>query len=388
MSGERLERLTETLQGYVDRGEVAGSVAMVLRGGQVVYLRAFGQRDMESGAGMATNSIFRIASQSKAIISTAIMMLQEEGKLLIGDPLSRYIPEFAETQVAVARDGGGYDLVPGRPITLRHLLTHTAGIGYGGGLARDLWTEAGFQAWYFANKSEPIQETVARIGGLPLDGQPGDEFIYGYSTDILGAVVEVASGMPLDEFVQTRIFDPLQMEDTHFFLPPSKRDRLATVYEGGRPSRPLARSEGGFWRGQGDYVEGPRASFSGGAGLLSTADDYATFLQMMLNGGEFNGQRLLSPTTVDLMIANHIGDIQLIPGWGFGLGFHVVDDPGAVGKPGGVGEFGWSGAYHTTFWVDPQNDLVVVYFTQLLQSGGIDDDEKLRALVYQAIVSR
>ncbi len=386
MSSDRLGRLSETLQGYVDRNELAGSVAIVVRRGKLAYLEAFGRQDIEAELEMRTDSIFRIASQTKAIVSTAIMMLQEEGKLLIGDPVSDYIPEFAETRVALAREDRGYDLETGRPITLRHLLTHTSGISYGTGPGREAWDRAGFQQWYFADKDEPIGETVARMASLPFDAQPGERWIYGYSIDILGVVVEKASGMSLDAYLRTHIFEPLSMNDTHFYLPNNWEDRLAAVYgrtEGGGLTRA---TDSGAWAGQGAYVTGPRKSFSGGAGLLSTAPDYARFLQMLLNGGALEGQRLLSPTTVNLMTENHIGSMPFRPGQGFGLGFSIVTDLGNRGLPGSVGEFGWRGAYHSTYWVDPENDLVVVYLTQLRPTGGIDDQAKLRTLIYQSII--
>ncbi len=386
MSSERLDRLTETLQGYIDREEVAGSVAIVVRDGKIAYLKAFGHQDIEARLPMRADSIFRIASQSKAIVSTAIMMLQEEGKLVIGDPLSRYIPEFANTQVAVPREDGDYDLEDGRPILLRHLLTHTSGISYGTGPARDLWDAAGFQQWYFADKDEPIGDSVARMAGLPFDAQPGERWIYGFNIDILGAVVEKASGMPLDEYLRTKLLQPLGMYDTHFYLPPAKQNRFATVYGRGSGGSLERAADTGEWAGQGAYMEGPRMSFSGGAGLLSTASDYARFLQMLLNGGELDGVRVLSPTTVKLMTRNHIGDIDFRPGQGFGLGFSIVTDLGARGTPGSVGEFGWGGAYHSTYWADPEEDLAVVYLTQLRPAGGVDDMAKLRNLVYQAIV--
>ena len=387
MSSARLERLTATLQGYVDRSELAGGVAIVVRRGNVAYLRAFGQRDRESGQPMRTDSIFRIASQTKAIVSTAILMLQEEGRLLIGDPVSQYIPEFEQTMVAVPRADGGYDLAKGRPILLRHLLTHTSGISYGTGPARDQWERAGFTQWYFADKNEPIGAAVVRMASLPFDAQPGERWIYGFNIDILGAVVEKASGLPLDEYLRTRIFEPLGMRDTHFYLPTDKRDRLATVY-GAAAGGGLDRAEdSGDWNGQGAYVDGPRKSFSGGAGLLSTASDYARFLQMLLDAGELDGARLLSPTTVRLMTEDHLGDIPFPrSGQGFGLGFSVVTDLGDRGTPGSDGEFGWGGAYHSTYWADPEEDLAVVYLTQLRPTGGIDDMNKLRTLVYQAIV--
>jgi CubicO group peptidase (beta-lactamase class C family) len=386
MSSERLERLGENLQAYVDRGEMAGSVAIIVRHGKVAYLEAFGQQDIEAGREMATDSIFRVASQTKAIVTTAIMMLQEEGKLLISDRLANYIPEFAQTTVAVAREDGGYDIETGRAITLRHLITHTSGISYGTGPASAEWDKAGFQQWYFADKDEPIAKTVARMASLPLDAQPGERWIYGYNIDILGAVVEKVSGMALDAYLQSHIFDPLSMNNTHFYLPNDKRDQFTAVYGRTRGGKLTRAEDSGAWAGQGAYVDGPRTSFSGGAGLLSTASDYARFLQMLLNGGTLDGRRLLSPTTVKLMGQNHMGDIPFRPGQGFGLGFSVVTDAGERGVPGSVGEFGWGGAYHSTYWVDPVNDLLVVYLTQLRPSGGIDDREKIRTLVYQAVI--
>ena len=385
LSAERLDRLTEAMQGYVDDGGLAGAVVLVARRGRVAYFRSFGHRDIEARSPMAEDAIFRIASQTKAIVSTAVLLLQEEGRLLIWDPVGRYLPEFARTQVAVANDGGGYDVVDARGrITIRQLLTHTSGVSYGTGPASDRWESAGIQGWYFADREEPVGTTIARVATLPFDAHPGAQWIYGYSTDILGALVEAVSGQPLDEFLRTRIFEPLGMEDTHFYLPVDKRDRLTTVYSA--TSDGLERAPNpGRQVGQGAYVDGPRASFSGGAGLLSTATDYARFLQMMLDGGELEGTRLLSRKTVELMTTNHLTDQPFRPGQGFGLGFSIVEDVGARGLPGSKGEFGWGGAYHSTYWVDPVEELVVVYLTQLIPARGLDDQGRLRALVYQAI---
>jgi len=385
LSSERLARLTSTLQAYVDEGRLPGAVALVLRDGQVAYSEAVGMRDRESGDPMRTDAIFRIASQSKALISVGIMILQEEGALLISDRVSKYIPAFDKTTVAVPREAGGYDVVDARrPITLRDLLTHTAGIGYGGGPGGDRWEAAGITGWYFAHRDEPIRATVDRMPALPFPSQPGEAWVYGYNTDILGAVIEAASGQPLDVFLRERIFGPLDMRDTYFYLPPEKAGRLAVVYNGGAS---LERApDGPGMTTQGQYVEGPRKSFSGGAGLLSTARDYGRFLQMLLNGGELGGKRMLSPTSVDLMTRNHSGDLFPAPGQGFGLGFEVREDVGAAGEPGSVGEFGWGGAYHSTYWVDPVEDLVVVYFTQVIPAPGLDDHAKLRALVYASIM--
>ena len=385
VSSERLERLDSAMQDYVDRDRLAGAVVLVARKGQVVYHKAFGKRDIESDAAMTTDAIFRIASQSKALVSAGVMILQEQGKLLISDRLAAHIPEFASTTVAVENDEGAYDLEPSRrPILLRDLLTHTAGISYGNGTARDRWAAAGIQGWYFADREEPVGDTVARMAALPFEAHPGERWVYGYNTDILGAVIERASGQSLDEFLKEHLLEPLDMRDTHFYLPESKADRLTTVYSASANGLERA-PDPGHMVGQGHYLNGPRVSFSGGAGLLSTARDYARFLQMMLNGGTLDGRRVLSRKTVELMTTDHLDGIDFRPGQGFGLGFYVVKDVGARGVPGSVGEFGWGGAYHSTYWVDPAEELVVAYMTQLRPAGGLDDHTRLRALVYQAI---
>ena len=387
LSSERLKRLSEALKGYVKEGKLPGGVVLVARRGKVAYVEAFGQRDREAGAPMREDSIFRIASQTKALVSVGVMMLQEEGRLLISDPVGKYLPEFRETTVAVPKQGGGYEVVKAkRPITIRDLLTHTSGVGYGGGVARDRWEAAKITGWYFADRDEPVGATVARMAALPFDAQPGERWNYGYSTDILGALVERVSGQTLDEYLRARVLEPLGMKDTHFYLPESKADRFAVVYSA-KESGGLERApEPGGMVGQGAYVKGPRKSFSGGAGLLSTANDYARFLSMLLNGGELDGKRLLSRKSVELMTVDHLDGKPYQAGQGFGLGFSVVKDLGARGQPGSVGEFGWGGAYHSTYWVDPKEQLVVVYFTQVIPARGLDDHDKLRALVYQAIV--
>jgi CubicO group peptidase (beta-lactamase class C family) len=386
LSSARLQRLTSTFDGYVRDGKLAGAVVLVTRRGKVAYSHAFGQRDLESHASMKEDAIFRVASQTKALVSVGALMLQEEGKLLISDPVGKYIPEFQKTKVAVLR-AGGYDVVDAkRPITIHDLLTHTSGASYGDGPAKDLWEKAGITGWYFANRDEPVAATVTRMAALPFDSQPGEKYVYGYSTDILGVVLERASGQPLDEFLRTRLFEPLKMNDTHFYLPPGKVSRLATVYSAKDGKLERAPTEGTM-ASQGAYVEGPRKSFSGGAGIVSTASDYARFLQMMLGGGELDGVRILGRKTVELMTVDHLPDnVEHNPGQGFGLGFSVLKDLGQRGSPGTIGEFGWGGAYHSTYWVDPKEQMVVVYFTQLLPSGGLDDHGKLRALVYQALV--
>ena len=390
LSPERLERLSKAMQTYVDKEMLPGAVVTVARRGKIAYQEAFGQRDIEAELPMRTDTIFRIASQTKAIVSVGIMVLQEQGALLISDPVGKYLPEFRETTVAVANEEGGYEIAPAqRSITIHDLLTHTAGIGYGGGVAADRWENAGITGWYFSDRDEPIGATVARMAGLPFESQPGEAWVYGYSTDILGVIIEVVSDQSLDRFLQTRILSPLGMTDTHFYLPPSKRNRLAAVYSAHETDGLSRAPDPGGMVGQGAYVDGPRKSFSGGAGLLSTADDYTRFLQMLLNGGTLDGKRILGRKTVELMTVNHIGGLRpefFNSGRGFGLGFSIILDVGKFGMPASYGEFGWSGAYHSTYWVNPEEELVVTYMSQVRPATGLDDHARLRALVYQAIV--
>jgi len=396
LAPDRLVRVDQALQQYVDENRVVGVVALVLRDGKPVYERAFGWRDKEAGRRMTADTIFRIASQTKAITSAAVLMLVEEGKIGLNDPVGRFIPTFTNTTVAVRNApgsgpliGSGVSFVPAtRPITIRDLLTHTAGISYGtqnhiAALyeAKGLGPAAGL-GWYTADKNEPICETMERLGTLPFVAQPGEAFVYGYNTDILGCVVERASGVALDEFIRRRITDPLGMHDTHFFLPPGKRDRLAVVYASGSDGRAVRAPEGS--KGQGHYVEGARRSFAGGAGLLSTARDYARFLEMIRNGGALNGVRLLAPRTVLLMTTNQIGALHSPNGLGFGLGFQTTDRYGANGMDS-VGAFGWGGAYGTMYRVDPQARLSLLLMIQLVPNT-TDIREKFPTLVYQALV--
>ena len=386
-SDVRLERLSELLNSYSEQQRISGGVALVLRDGKAVFFESFGKRDVEADADMPKDAIFRIASQTKAIVSVGVLVLQEEGHLLISDPVSKYLPEFANTKVAVRYDDGGYDVVDSkRQITIRDLLMHTAGIGYGWGVAADQWKEAGIQGWYFADRDEPIRETVRRIATLPMDDHPGEKFVYGYATDILGAMIEEISGMKLDMFLSEKILSPLKMNDTHFYLSMKKIDRLATVYSATTDRGIVRAADPGGAVGQGHYVNGPRMSFSGGAGYLSTATDYARFLQMLLNGGELDGARILSPKSVELMTINHLHDIEFRDGVGMGLGFDIVLDVGSRGTPGSMGDFGWGGAYHSTYWVSPKDRLVVVFFTQLLPATGSDIHGKLRTMIYQAML--
>lgn len=384
-SAERLGRIDRALQERVDSGTIAGAVGLVLRDGRVVYERAVGWADREGGRRMTTDAIFRIASQSKAITTTAVMMLIEEGRIALGDPVGRFIPAYGRTTVAITADS----IVPARrPITIFDLLTHTAGISYGTDAkvaakyqAVGLGPAAGF-GWYTADKDERVCSTMERLATLPFVAQPGSAFVYGYNTDILGCVVERASGLPLDEFIRTRITGPLGMRDTHFFLPTTQRERLAAVYMTGTNGKVTRAPDGA--RGQGHYVDGPRKNFAGGAGLVSTARDYARFLQMLLNGGTLDGARLLSPKSIAVMSTNQVGTLYNTSGMGFGLGFSVAERPGADGFAT-VGTYGWGGAYATVYKIDPVERLVIVFMIQMLPNGS-DIREKFPTLVYQALV--
>jgi CubicO group peptidase (beta-lactamase class C family) len=384
MSGERLDRIDAVMQRYVDSDRTAGIAVLVLRDGQVVKSGAYGWADREAARPLRTDALFRVASQTKAVTSVAAMMLVEEGRLALSDPVSRWVPSFASA--TVLRDGAPQALQ--RAITIRDLLTHTAGLSYGGEPAiRQAYEAAGLgpaagRGWYFADKTEPICDTMDRLGTLPLVAQPGERFVYGYATDVLGCVVERVAGQSLDAFFQERIFRPLRMTDTYFFVPPAQRARLATVYaaEGGR----LERAPEGP-RGQGEYAEGPRRSFSGGAGLVSTIEDYARFLRMLANGGESDGVRLLAPYSVALMTQDHLGAVGGRQGMGFGLGFEVLERPGLVPRFGAPGAYGWGGAYATTYWVDPAERIVALIMTQTLPGGGLDAADRFRTLVYSAI---
>lgn len=386
---DRLARIYRFMQEYVDSNRIGGAVGLVLRDGKVVYQHAVGWADKDAGRKMTPDAIFRIASQSKAITSAAILSLVEEGKIAINDPVSRFIPAFAHARVML--DTGNAVTVPARrQITIRDLLTHTAGISYGTDRkVAKLYSEkalgpAAGWGWYTADKDEPVCESMERLATLPFVAQPGERFVYGYNLDILGCVVERASGVPLDQFIRDRITAPLKMHDTYFFLPKEKRDRLTEVFASDSTNHATRAPDGP--RGQGDYVDGPRKNFAGGAGLLSTAGDYARFLQMILNGGQLDGVRILAPKTVDLMTHDQIGRLYGTDGMGFGYGFETVERFGAKGMES-PGSFGWGGAYASTYAVDPVEHLVIVFMINQLPAA-TDISAKFPTLVYSALMSR
>lgn len=388
-STERLARIDRALQAYVDESRIAGAVALVLRDGEPVYERAFGWSDKEAGRRMTADTVFRIASQTKAIVSAAILSLVEEGKIGLDDPASRFIKAFAKTTVAQRKEDGGGVVPAQREITIKDLLTHTAGISYGNEpeiadlyKAKGLGPAAG-EGWYFADKDEAICDVVERLASLPFVAQPGERWVYGYAIDILGCIVERASGMPLDAALHARIIEPLGMKDTRFFLRPQDRERLATVYASGADGRIVRAPEGAL--GQGAYVEGPRRCLSGGAGLLSTARDYTRFLEALRRGGTLDGVRILAPRSVALMTTNQVGVRHSVEGVGFGLGFGTTERFGANGMDS-AGAFGWGGAYATTYRVDPASRVVFQLMTQLLPNE-TDIEDRFPTLVYQALVA-
>jgi CubicO group peptidase (beta-lactamase class C family) len=388
-SAERLARVDTFLQQYVDSNRIGGAVALVLRDGQVVYERAVGWADREAGRRMTPSSMFRIASQTKALTSIAAMILFEEGKLGLNTPVSRFIPSFARTTIASRGEAESQPRPATRPITVRDLLTHTSGYSYGtDSVVADLYRAKGLgraagSGWYTADKDEPICTTMETLGTLPAVRQPGSEWVYGYSTDILGCVVERASGMPLDQFIRTRITEPLGMRDTYFYVPISSRESLVAVYESDDANHARRAPEGA--RGQGHYVDGPRRSFSGGAGMVSTARDFGRLMQMLLNGGELNGVRVLSPKSVALMTTNQTDTLFPQRGVGFGFGFSIVQRLGADNTLASEGTYGWGGAYGSNYRVDPKERLVLIFMLNQLPNRA-DVGALFPNLVYQALV--
>lgn len=361
ISPEAVQKLDHTLKAEVENGGLPGTVMLIYRNGRVAHFEAHGMRDKEAGVPMTKDSIFRMASMTKPITSVALMMLYEEGKIAIGDPVSKYLPEFKDLKVGVeAKDANGNTVLnlvsPRRAMTIQDLLRHTSGLTYGhrgrsSALVRKAYVAAGEQSRDHTNA-----ELVTKLAKTPLAFHPGTQWEYGRSTDVVGRVVEVVSGMTLAEFFQRRIFAPLGMTDTFFAVPPEKLGRVAyPMIEPATGKRPNAS----------DPRKPPRFE-SGGGGLFSTASDYLRFTRMLLNGGELDGVRLLSPKTVDFMTSDHLGTIpgSTYPGYGFGLGFSVRTSSGINDMPGSVGEYLWGGAQGTWFWIDPKENLIAIFMSQ------------------------
>lgn len=390
-STERLQRIDKTIAEWVSDSRLNGAVALIIRNGKIIYHKAFGYDDLEKTKPLRTDHIFRIASQTKAITSVAVMMLYEEGKFLLDDPVSRYIPEFAKQQVLdkFNEADSSYTTVPARSeITIRQLLTHTSGIGYaqiGTKEMNAIYAKAGLHCGIGPEYGRLLSADMKILGKLPLMHQPGEKFSYGLNTDLLGYLVEVISGMSLDQFFRQRIFEPLGMKDTYFFLPEPKKSRLVNVYR--EENKKLVHPGekiiyNGFFVT--DYPKLPGTYFSGGAGLSSTTMDYAIFLQMLLNGGAYNGRQLLSRHTVRMMTMNQIGDISRGANK-FGLGFGITTERGSSFLPTPEGVFDWGGAFSTTYWADPKEKIIGIFYRQLWSSTFGEIANKFKVLVYSAL---
>ena len=388
MSSERLERIAPVLQQYVDDGELVGVVSMLARRGEVVHFEEFGDLTMDTGRALEKDSIFRIYSMTKPITTMAVMMLYEEGKLQITDPVERYLPEFANVRVA---GPGGSLVAPQRPMTVQMLMTHSSGLTYG--VFGDTMVDRQYRDTS-VRASPDLDVFIERLGPIPLQYQPGTRFHYSVSTDVLGALVEAVSGQSLGEFFQQRIFGPLEMEDTFFQVPAEKLNRFGTNHTYNPQSGELEVSDSAT---ASNFVN--RQTFeSGGGGLLSTAEDYMRFSQMLLNGGELDGERIIGNKTLEYMTQNHLPGIfgdngqhapDTLPGFvngtGFGLGFAVIEDPTAAGGIGSVGEYYWGGAAGTIFWIDPVEELIGVVMIQHMNVQ-VPLRATFKALAYGAIV--
>ena len=385
VSAERLNRIDSMIIQSIENKWIAGAVGFIARDGKIIYNRAFGESDLENGTPMQTDAIFRIASQTKAIASIGLMMLFEEGKFLLDDPVSKYIPEFANPQVIDKYNPEDtiFTTIPARrEITIRDLFTHTSGIDYAGigsPMMNAVYSKAGIMGG-FGNEMITIGDDIRLLGKQPLVHQPGERFTYGLNVDVIGYLVEILSGQKLDQFLKTRLFDPLGMEDTWFYLPEDKHQRLVKVNteDQNRTVVPMPDQE---------IVNYPLTNgvyFSGGAGLSSTTKDYAIFLQMLLNKGEYKGKRFLSSRTVELITSNQIGDLNVGKDK-FGLGFEITTEAGQAVLGISEGSFAWGGYFGTTYWADPEERLVCLLFMQQVPLSHGEIQNKFKAMVYQAL---
>lgn len=384
VSAERLNRIDTMLLQSIENKWIAGAVGLIARDGRIIYNRSFGVSDLGNGTPMQTDNIFRIASQTKAIVSIGLMMLFEEGKFLLDDPVSKYIPDFANPTVLdkFNEKDTTFTTIPARrEITIRDLLTHTSGIDYAGigsPTMNAVYSKAGI-AGGFGNDKVTIGDDIKLLAKQPLVHQPGEKFTYGLNVDVIGYLIEILSGEKLDRFMRKNLFDPLGMDDTWFYLPEEKQNRLVKVNTEDANRHVTAMPQ--------EYVNYPLLKgtyFSGGAGLSSTTKDYAIFLQMLLNNGEYNGKRLLSRRTVELIICNQIGDLD-IGRDKFGLGFQITTKEGQAQLGITEGSFAWGGYFGTTYWADPQERLVCLLFMQQSPLSHGEIQNKFKALVYQSL---
>lgn len=393
-SSTRLARLDSGMNNWVKNNWTTGAVALIARKGKIVFNKAYGYNDPDTKAPLVKNGIFRIASQTKAITTVAAMMLWEEGKFSLDDPVSRFIPSFTNQQVMEKYNSADttYTAIPAkRPVNIRDLLTHTSGLGYPGIGTPD---ENALYAKYritggLGIRDQKLSEVMSLLGTLPLFFQPGEKWKYGLNTDVLGYLVEIWSGMPLEEFFMKRIFQPLGMKDTYFNVPQEKGTRLVNFFQQDN-SGTIKKQESTFGGALDmNYPLNKTDYFSGGGGLSSTVYDYAILLQMLLNGGEYRGVRLLARNTVRLMTMNQIGDLGLgadSRDTKFGFGFSIVSDSGSRLTPSQSGTYAWGGAFSTTYWVDPKENMLVVLYQQMWGPHITDTQKLFRTLVYQAII--
>ena len=390
LSSERLARIDAAVQRSIDDKRIAGAVTLVVRQGKVAWFKAQGMADREAAKPMPTDAMFLICSMTKPITSVAVMMLYEEGRFLLDDPVSKYLPEFKSPKVLVKpASGEPYSIPATKEITIRDLLRHTSGITYNWNDDLGPMYEKAGVASGLLQYDGSIGDSVKHLAGLPILFNPGERFEYSLGVDVLGRLVEVVSGKPLDEFFRTRIFEPLGMKDTYFFPPDNKIDRVATAYtyyaEKGLNRFPVTPIREGSFVYSADYpTRGAKKLFSGGAGLVSTAMDYARFCQMMLDNGKVGGAHLLSRKTVELMTQDQLGKIG--PDQGFGLGVGVEGVKGPLSELGSVGEYNWGGFFYTGFTVDPKEQMIVVFMAQLHPTGGLTLDRQVNELAYQAII--
>ncbi len=382
VSSAQLQRAEEMLLKKIGEKKIAGAVALVARKGQVVYHKALGMNDIENNKSMQKDNIFRIMSMTKAITSVAVMMLYEEGKFMLDDPISKYIPAFKAPKVLVEvnkKDSSFSAKSAQKEITIRQLLNHTAGIPY----ENEFYAKAQIPRFYSIDKIT-LADIIPKLAQLPLMHEPSAQFTYGLNIDVLGYLVEVLSGKTLAQFFQERIFEPLGIVDSYFFLPESKYDRLVTVYEEVGEKGGITRKPTSHWT---DYpISGAKTYFSGGAGLSSTALDYAKFCQMLLNGGTFNGKRILGRKTIELMTTNQIGELEVWDrGNKFGLGFEIVSEKGHAKAPSSVGAYEWGGMYYTHYWIDPKEDLIGVVLFQVFPTNGWGIENQFKAMIYESL---
>ncbi len=390
-SSERLKRLDREMNEWAQKEWMNGAVGLIIHNGKVAYYKAAGYNDMAAKSAMQKEGIFRIASQTKAITSVAMMILFEEGKFLLNDPVSKYIPAFKKQQVLDKFNAADttYTTVPAKSeITIRQLFTHTSGIGYaqiGSKEANAIYAKNKLTAG-IGVQDDNLLAAMNRLGKLPLMHQPGEKFTYGLNSDLLGCLVETISGMTLNDFFRTRIFEPLGMKDTYFQVPAEKAAWLVNLYREDSTGK-LVMAESKMLNGPvgADYPLKNSTYYSGGAGLSSTIFDYGIFLQMLLNNGVYNGKRILSRNTVRIMTMNQIGDISLGDDK-FGLGFQIISEKGSGRTPAQAGTFSWGGAFATSYWVDPKEKLVMLFYRQLQGTTHGDLPEKFRDLTYQAII--